>query len=69
MNLLGPIVSMAVGFSNLAPSATSLLSDQPKACRAMSSMAFPNRRFSLLLALAESAQFGLIKRMKPQVIV
>jgi hypothetical protein len=31
-------------------------------------MVCPNRRFSLLLALAESTQVGLIQFRKPQVI-
>jgi hypothetical protein len=34
----------------------------------MSIMVFPNRRFFLLLALAESAQVGLIQIRKPQVV-
>jgi hypothetical protein len=35
----------------------------------MSIMVFLNRRFFLLLALAESAQVGLVQIMKQQVIV
>ena len=48
--------------------ATSLLPDQPKPCRSMTIMIFQNRHFFLLLALAESAQVGLSRFRKPQVV-
>jgi hypothetical protein len=63
----GPIVSEASGFSNLAPSATTLLPEQAKPSRSIKRMVLPIRQFYLGLAHRGSCQAALHRVCKPQV--